>query len=190
MTGHDMINNDVPRPTLDWLAATAGFMPALDGPAGVAERLLLLVHYGIDWSNGWVSRYRTTYWDRLLPDRIVCATYRASNLRRWWRDLADDLGSQPRTAAERADLEQLLRADSRPVLEVLRFETEALLLRTRIVADAVRDARLDSHPINPAQTEHAQTEPAQTERAQTERAQLEHDQTGNDPTTAMAEVRG
>ena len=37
--------------------------------------------------------------------------------------------------------EQLLRADSLPVLEVLRFETEALLLRTRIVADAVRQTR-------------------------------------------------
>ena len=39
------------------------------GPAGVSERLLLLVHYGIDWSGGWVSRYRSTYWESLLPDR-------------------------------------------------------------------------------------------------------------------------
>ena len=37
--------------------------------------------------------------------------------------------------------EQLLRAESLPVLEVLRFETEALLLRTRIVADTVRQTR-------------------------------------------------
>ena len=72
---------------------------------------------------------------------MICATYRSANLRRWWRDVADDLGSQPRTAAERAELEQLLRADSLPVLEVLRFETEALLLRTRIVADTVRQNR-------------------------------------------------
>lgn len=36
---------------------------------------------------------------------------------------------------------QLLRAESLPVLEVLRFETEALLLRTRIVADTVRQTR-------------------------------------------------
>lgn len=128
-------------PTTRWLATTADFMPALDGPAGVAERLLLLVHYGIDWSGGWVSRYRSTYWESLLPDRVICATYRSANLRRWWRDVADDLGSQPRTAAERAELEQLLRAESLPVLEVLRFETEALLLRTRIVADTVRQSR-------------------------------------------------
>ena len=130
-------------PTSRWLSTTAPFMPPLEGPAGVAERLLLLVHYGIDWSTGWVTRYRTTYWDSLLPDRVICATYRSPNLRRWWRDVADDLGSQPRTAAERAELEQLLRADALPVLEVLRFETEALLLRTRIVADAVRQARTD-----------------------------------------------
>lgn len=128
-------------PTSRWLAATAETMPPLDGSAGTAERLLLLVHYGIDWSGGWVTRYRKTYWDQVLPDRIICATYRAANLRRWWRDVADDLGSQPRTAAERTELEQLLREESLPVLEVLRFETEALLLRTRIVADAVRAAR-------------------------------------------------
>ena len=128
-------------PTTRWLATTNEFMPPMEGPAGVAERLLLLVHYGIDWSEGWVTRYRTTYWDRILPDRVICATYRAANLRRWWRDVADDLGSQPRTREERAELEHLLRADPLPVLEVLRFETEALLLRTRIVADTVRQTR-------------------------------------------------
>lgn len=128
-------------PTDRWLAAVADTMPPLEGAAGVAERLLLLVHYGVDWSNGWVGRYRATYWDSILPDRVICATYRAANLRRWWRDVADDLGSQPRSTAERAELEQLLRAESMPVLEVLRYEAEALLLRTRIVADSVRAAR-------------------------------------------------
>jgi hypothetical protein len=137
------------KPTARWLAATADVMPPLDGPAGVAERLLLLVHYGIDWSGGWVTRYRSTYWDSLLPDRVICATYRSATLRRWWRDVADALGSAPRTPAERAELEHLLRADALPVLEVLRFETEALLLRTRIVADAVRQARTD-HVTNEA----------------------------------------
>jgi hypothetical protein len=136
-------------PTTRWLRATAEYMPPLDGAAGTAERLLLLIHYGIDWSQGWVTRYRATYWERLLPDRIICATYRSSSLRRWWRDVADDLGSRPRTAAERQELEQLLRAEPLPVLEVLRFETEALLLRTRIVADAVRGARVASATESP-----------------------------------------
>lgn len=130
-----------PSPTDRWLAAAAAVMPPLTGPAGVAERLLLLVHYGVDWQSGWVGRYRNTYWDQLLPDRIICATYRSANLRRWWRDVADELGSQPRSSAERSELEQLLRTEAQPVLEVLRLETQALLLRTRIVADAVRAAR-------------------------------------------------
>ena len=128
-------------PTSKWLATVQDYMPPLDGPAGTAERLLLLVHYGVDWTNGWVANYRKTYWASLLPDRVICATYRAPNLRRWWREVADDLGSAPRGAAERAELEHLLRAEAPPVLEVLRFETEALLLRTRIVADAVRQSR-------------------------------------------------
>lgn len=127
-------------PTDRWLAAS-DHMPPLDGPAGVAERLLLLIHYGIDWSDGWVSRHRNTYWDRLLPDRVIAATYRAGSLRRWWCDVAAELESQPRSPTERTELEQLLRADSGPVLEVLRLETEALLLRTRIVTDAVRATR-------------------------------------------------
>ena len=128
-------------PTDRWLGVTADYMPPLDGPAGTAERLLLLVHYGVDWQNGWVSRYRKTYWAQLLPDRIITSTYRTGTLRRWWRDVADELGSQPRSSAERTELERLLRADPLPVLEVLRFETEALLLRTRIVTEAVRATR-------------------------------------------------
>ncbi len=136
-----------PTPTSRWLAATAATMPPLDGPAGVAERLLLLVHYGVDWQGGWVGKYRTTYWDTLLPDRVICATYRAPNLRRWWRDVADELGSHPRSAAEREELEALLRSDPTPVLEVLRFETEALLLRVRIVTEAVRADRAAAQSV-------------------------------------------
>ena len=127
-------------PSDAWLATVAG-MPPLDGPAGTAERLLLHVHYGIDWQDGWVARYRTTYWDQLLPDRVITATYRAPSLRRWWRELAVELESGPRNPDERAELERLLRVPDRPVLHVLRTETEPLLLRVRIVADAVRATR-------------------------------------------------
>lgn len=135
------MNRFVPTPTDRWLASVADRMPPLEGPGGVAERLLLLVHYGVDWSHGWVGDYRASYWDRLLPDRIICATFRTPNLRRWWREVAAELESQPRGAAEREELEQLLRAEPEPVLEILRLETEALLLRTRIVTEAVRNQR-------------------------------------------------
>lgn len=136
-----------------WLAA-APHLPPLTGAAGIAERLLLLVHYGIDWQDGWVTGYRRTYWDKVLPDRVITATYRAANLRRWWRDVAAELGSRPRNAHERAELERLLRVDPLPVLEILRAETEALILRTRIVTDSVRAAR---EPTSAASTSSAST---------------------------------
>jgi len=136
-------------PTDRWLGCVED-LPPLDGPAGTAERLLLLLHYGIDWQTGWIVSYRGTYWDRILPDRVFLATYRGAELRRWWREVADALESRPRSAEERRELEQLLRAPSLPVLEVLRAETEPLLLRTRITADAVRHTRtlrLERDPV-------------------------------------------
>lgn len=137
-----MIEN-TSTPTDRWLgqATAAVAMPPLTGSAGTAERLLLLVHYGIDWQHGWIGKRRGAYWERILPDRIVVATYRNASLRRWWRDVAGDLESHPRSVAERTELEYLLRQTSTPVLEVLRCETEALVLRTRITADAVRERR-------------------------------------------------
>lgn len=129
-------------PTDGWLSAVPA-LPPLNGPYGVAERLLLLLHYGINWQDGWLRtpRHRGAYWERILPDRVLAAAYRAPTLRRWWQDAASELESAPRTAAERAELEQLLRAEPMPVLEILRQETDALILRTRITADAVRAAR-------------------------------------------------
>lgn len=124
-------------PSQTWLS-TVPELPPLEGAEHVAERLLLLLHYGIDWTDGWVGRYRITYWDRILPDRVVVATYRADTLRGWWAGVSMELGSTPRTAAERLELEQLLAADPAPVLRLLREQTDALALRTRIVAEAVR----------------------------------------------------
>lgn len=130
----------VETPTGRWLATVEG-MPPLTGPAGTAERLLLLLHYGVDWQAGWVTRYRSRYWDSILSDRVIVATYRAGTLRRWWSDVATELGAEPRSAEERREVEALLREDPLPVLECLRHETEALLLRTRITAEAVRSRR-------------------------------------------------
>lgn len=130
-----------PSPTQRWLAAAR--LEPLTGPQGTAERLLLLIHYGIDWQGGWVGKYRDRYWETLLPDRVWCATFQANNLRRWWRVVSQDMNSAPRTKAERDELEELLRADPLPVLEVLRQECEPLLLRVRIVAEAVRAERAE-----------------------------------------------
>lgn len=126
-------------PSAQWLAAVPE-MPALEGPAGTAQRLLLHVHYGIDWA-GWLSGYRERYWEAILPDRVLVATWWAASLPRWWDDVAVELDSSPRTPAARREVEALLREPAQEVLEVMREETVPLILRVRIVAEAVREAR-------------------------------------------------
>ena len=125
-----------------WLA-TAWQLPALSDPAAVvAERLMLLLHYGVDWSDGnWVASRRGDYWDNLLPSRVRLATYNSINLHQWWTASAARLGSAPRSDEQRAELAVLLTSEARPVLQVMRDQTTALTLRTRIVADAVRATR-------------------------------------------------
>ena len=131
-------------PTSTWLDQTAGILSPLEGPAGTAERLLLLLHYGIDWESSWVGSHRATYWDRHLPDRVLVATYVTASLRSWWSMVAGEFDSAPRTSAERAELATLLEQPSEPVLRLMREQTEALTLRTRIVADAVREHRANN----------------------------------------------
>jgi hypothetical protein len=140
-----MTGKDPGTPTGKWLAAAD--LPALDGADNVADRLLLLLHYGIDWQDGWLSnsRHRTTYWDPILPERVICATFLTDSLRGWYAQAAAELVSAPRNHAERAELEQLLRtssAENAAVLHKLRTETPTLILRTRLTADAVRSSRL------------------------------------------------
>lgn len=128
-------------PTQRWRAAAPHF-PALTPTADTAERLLLLVHYGIDWRTSWLATRRSAYWATILPDRVLAATYRSPTLRSWWTTLHHSLDTAPRNAAERRELDELLSHDAKPVLRVLRTESEALLLRVRLVADAVRETRL------------------------------------------------
>lgn len=133
------MNGDV-QPTDRWLAALPA-LPPLAGPGGTAERLLLLVHYGIDWPNSWVGRYRATYWTTLFPDRVLKATYRCNTLGKWWSQVTTDLDSSPRDHEERREAAALLQAEPRPVLQLVRDQTQALMLRVRLVTDAVRDQR-------------------------------------------------
>lgn len=134
-----LLADQTATPTRTWLAATP-WMPTLDGPAATAEALLLLVHYGIDWDS-WVGDHRATYWERVLPERVVAAALRSRDLRAWWTLLSRDLHTSPRNPAQRRELEQLLSQPPRPVLAVLRSQSEGLLVRTRLVADAVREQR-------------------------------------------------
>lgn len=127
-----------PSPTRHWLELAR--LEPLTGPSGTAEALLLLLHYSIDW-DGWVGAYRGSYWDGLLTDRVLVAAYRSATLATWWSDVAAELGAAPRTQAQRRELAQLLTEEPVPVLTVMRSSTEALQVRLRLVADAVRTAR-------------------------------------------------
>lgn len=109
--------------------------------ADTAERLLLLVHYSIDWDNSWVGeeKYRRTYWDEILPGRVFRAARRSATLDEWWSSSAlRKLGLQaPRYQDRRLELAELLREPPMPVLRVLQTSLPALLLRVRIIAEAV-----------------------------------------------------
>ena len=138
---HNIIHGS---PTTAWLSV-ASYLPALaDPPSQVAERLILLLHYGIDWSDrNWIADYIGDYWDNLLPTRIRGATYASSSLHQWWTTAATKLGSTPRNEAQRRELAVLLTTDPLPVLQVMRDQNTALTLRTRIVAEAVRERRTE-----------------------------------------------
>lgn len=138
-----MQQNRTRRSATDSWLSEASYLPVLtDPPAQTAERLILLLHYGIDWSDrNWVVGYIGDYWDNLLPTRVRAATYSSASLHHWWTTVAARLGSTPRNDGQRRELATLLTADPLPVLQVIRDQSIALTLRTRIVAEAVRASR-------------------------------------------------
>ncbi|WP_396266592.1 hypothetical protein [Gordonia sp. p3-SID1431] len=125
-------------PTMRWRAAVPE-LPALTDPAAIcAERLLLLVHYDLDWDS-WIGDHRHRYWDELLPARVRAATYRADSLPTWWSLLAQALPITVTDRARRLEVAQLLTEPSAPVLNLLRDQLPSLILRVRIIAETVAD---------------------------------------------------
>ncbi|SKY97560.1 Uncharacterised protein [Mycobacteroides abscessus subsp. bolletii] len=128
-------------PTQQWQAMVPA-LTRLDGAGDTAERLLLLLHYSIDWNSSWVSGHLKTYWDDQLPGRVRRAAYRADTLDRWWTEAASRLGATaPRQADRRNELALLLREPPLEVLSLLQTSLLALVLRVRIIAEAVKDDR-------------------------------------------------
>ena len=129
------------RPTQSWQQLVPE-LESLTGAADTAERLLLLLHYSIEWDSSWVADYRKTYWDEQLPGRVRRAAYRSATLDQWWSDVASLLqASMPRQRDRRLELAALLREPGLPVLTCLCEELPALLLRVRIIAEAVAEQR-------------------------------------------------
>lgn len=128
-------------PTRRWQA----FVPELqrlEQPGDTAERLLLLLHYSIDWDSSWVRNYRKTYWDDQFPGRVRRAAYRADTLDRWWTEAASRLGANaPYFADRRNELAALLRQPPLEILATMQTSLLALVLRVRIIAEAVKEDR-------------------------------------------------
>ena len=114
-------------------------LPPMNGVAGVAERLVILVHYGVDFSI-WGESRRTRYWGA-FTERIKAATYSGPTLSSWWQDISLSIVSTPRNYDERVELLSLLNVDEqREVLHVLRNNAEALVLRVRVLSEARKEA--------------------------------------------------
>ena len=124
------------RPDLDALLGESP-LPALTGPEGVAERLVLLVHRGVDWEV-WGGARRVRYWDA-FTDRVRASTYAGPTLSEWWQDLCVQISSTPRYPEDRADLARLIASpDQRAVLDALHKHAATLVLRVRVLTETRR----------------------------------------------------
>lgn len=131
------------RPSLDDILARSP-LPALSGPDGTAERLVLLIHRGVDWEV-WGGRRRVRYWDA-FADRVRAATYAGPTLSQWWQDIARELTSTPRTIEDRADIAELIAVDNqRAVLNSLHTHAPTLVLRIRVLSEHHRAPDPEDH---------------------------------------------
>lgn len=123
--------------SVEWQSVVA--LPAVSEAESIAERLVLLAHYGADFEV-WGGARRVRYWDA-LAERVKAATYAGPTLADWWERMAVSLPTSPRDARERADVAGLLAYPiPREVLKVLRSQTAVTVLRVRVIAEHRRAA--------------------------------------------------
>lgn len=121
-----------------WLAESP--LEPLTGPEGVAERLVLLLHNGVDFDI-WGGARRVRYWDA-LSERVKAATYAGPTLSHWWGDVCRQIVSAPRDHSVREEVATLLAAENgKAILVALRTHAEVLVLRARVVSEYRRQAR-------------------------------------------------
>lgn len=126
--------------TDSWLSASP-LEPLLDDE-GTAERLVLLLHNGVDFDI-WGGARRVRYWDA-LAERVKAATYAGPTLAHWWGDACRQIVSSPRDHAVREEVATLLSAgDQKAVLSALRTHAEVLVLRARVVSEYRRQSRIE-----------------------------------------------
>jgi hypothetical protein len=124
-------------PSEQWRAAVA--LPEISEAEQVAERLVLLAHYGADF-DVWGGARRVRYWDA-FAERVKAATYAGPGLTDWWSAISRSLPTSPRDAREREDVARLLAySEARAVLKVLRARTDVTVLRVRVIAEHRRAA--------------------------------------------------
>lgn len=125
-------------PTEIWLKDSP--LPALENEnEEIAERLVLLTHYGVDF-NVWGNHRRVKYWDA-LTERVKASTYAGPSLTDWWEAVSRDIVSQPRNDHERLELTTLLSYNnSKDVLKILRDKAQFMVLRVRVIAETRKNA--------------------------------------------------
>jgi hypothetical protein len=125
-------------PSLLWQSAVA--MPEQGEAENIAERLVLLAHYGVDFSV-WGGKRRKRYWDA-LAERVKASTYAGPTLSDWWTALCISLPSAVRNSSERNDVVDLLGyKNPKEVLKVLRNNPEVVVLRVRVISEYRREMR-------------------------------------------------
>ena len=120
-------------------------LPPLEGPDAAAERLVFLVHRGVNW-DVWGPR-RMTYWDALCS-RVKAGTYAGKDLNSWWQDISARIDSEPRNREDRRLLaETLMAPDQREVLNALRDNCDFLVLRVRVAIENHRETHASTTAI-------------------------------------------
>lgn len=124
-----------------WLADSP--LPPLDGGAGTAERLVLLLHYGVDFGV-WGGSRRVRYW-AALAERVKAATYAGPSLLDWWTDASRSIVSEPRDSEQREEIALLLASENpREVLTALRQHAEVLVMRVRVLSENRRSKKAEA----------------------------------------------
>lgn len=131
-------------PSVMWQQSTQ--LPPVTEEESVAERLILLAHYGADFTV-WGEKRRVRYWDA-LAERVKAATFSGPTLADWWSQISRDVPTTPRNADQRADVAELLSYEKgREVVKILRRYADVLVLRVRVIAET-RRAQWESEPTS------------------------------------------